>query len=54
MGKGKDTFKFDTEYKSPFDSPRAKPKHASKQIGGETQMSQTDIKVRLHRKAEQR
>ncbi|MFC0557515.1 YpzG family protein [Halalkalibacter alkalisediminis] len=53
MGKRKDAFNF-TEYKSPFDSPRAKPKHASKQIGGETQMSQTDIKVRLHRKAEQR
>ncbi|ARK29018.1 YpzG family protein [Halalkalibacter krulwichiae] len=52
MGKEKQTFEFDSEYRSPFDSPRANPKHASKQIGGETQMSQTDIKVRLHRKAQ--
>ncbi|MDT8860975.1 MULTISPECIES: YpzG family protein [Bacillaceae] len=54
MGKRSMNFQAGQEYKSPFDSPRANPKHASKQIGGETQMSQTDIKVRLHRKAEQR
>ncbi|GAE31132.1 MULTISPECIES: YpzG family protein [Halalkalibacter] len=38
------------EYKSPFDSPRANPKHASHQVNGETQMSQHDIKTRIHRR----
>ena len=40
------------EYSSPFDSPRASPKHSNHQIGGETQMSQHDIKTKVHRKAQ--
>jgi hypothetical protein len=52
MGKRSHNFQAGQEYKSPFDSPRANPKHSAHQIGGETQMSQTDIKVRSHRKAQ--
>ncbi|MBP3952367.1 YpzG family protein [Bacillus suaedae] len=49
MGKEKNT---EFDYKSPFDSPRANPKHASHQIGGETQMSQHDIKFRINRRTQ--
>lgn len=50
MGKG--NRKTDFEYKSPFDSPRASPKHASHQINGETQMSQHDIKFNINRRTQ--
>ncbi|TWI52886.1 YpzG family protein [Halalkalibacter nanhaiisediminis] len=50
MGKEKNTL----QYKSPFDSPRANPKHADNQVNGETQMTQHDIVLRNNVRARRR
>ncbi|MFD1020606.1 YpzG family protein [Thalassobacillus hwangdonensis] len=44
-GRQKNKNFFDNMYQDPFDSPRANPKHASHQVNGETQQSQTGIKI---------
>ncbi|WP_181350714.1 YpzG family protein [Thalassobacillus sp. CUG 92003] len=38
------------DYKSPFSSPRANPKHASQQVNGETQQSQSEIITQVQMK----
>ncbi|KGX88123.1 YpzG family protein [Pontibacillus litoralis] len=36
---------FNNSYNDPFQSPRANPKHSAHQVNGETQQSQTNIKL---------